>query len=340
MTGVHPAEQRLRQPVDHFRPEARAEELGDRDVGVVQRPSRLVAGALEAVVGQHARTRPGRPGPAVRRAGCAAAGGARRASTAARTRRPGARGRSRAPRRGRPPRAGARASTPRRRRPPRPRPWPAAACRRRWSTPRAPAPTGPAATRSRAAVRPARPPPTTTTSGRTSGRDSGTPPLSHLRERPSGAVPRTYAEPVPSAPFVVPPLLLIAVLVVSGVAKLRVPADTASVFDKLRAAGLPGHAAGASPAAVRRARPRGDAAAPPRRLVRRGHHALAGPVLGLPGRGRACPGVRLPDHLWLLRQARSRLDHPADRGTQRGAARPWPRSPGSTPGAARASCSG
>jgi Methylamine utilisation protein MauE len=39
---------------------------------------------------------------------------------------------------------------------------------------------------------------------------------------------------VPSAPFVVPPLLLIAVLVVSGVAKLRVPDDTASVFDKLR----------------------------------------------------------------------------------------------------------
>jgi hypothetical protein len=39
---------------------------------------------------------------------------------------------------------------------------------------------------------------------------------------------------VPSAPFVVPPLLLIAVLVVSGVAKLRVPDDTASVFRKLR----------------------------------------------------------------------------------------------------------
>ena len=51
----------------------------------------------------------------------------------------------------------------------------------------------PAATRSRAAVRPAMPPPTTTTSGRTSGRDAGTLPLSHLRERPSGAVPRTYA---------------------------------------------------------------------------------------------------------------------------------------------------
>jgi hypothetical protein len=38
---------------------------------------------------------------------------------------------------------------------------------------------------------------------------------------------------VPSAPFVVPPLLLIAVLLVSGVAKIRVPADTASVFAKL-----------------------------------------------------------------------------------------------------------
>jgi hypothetical protein len=39
---------------------------------------------------------------------------------------------------------------------------------------------------------------------------------------------------VPSAPFVVPPLLLIAVLVVSGVAKIRDPRDTWSVFDKLR----------------------------------------------------------------------------------------------------------
>jgi hypothetical protein len=39
---------------------------------------------------------------------------------------------------------------------------------------------------------------------------------------------------VPSTPFVVPPLLLVAVLVVSGVAKLRVPDDTASVFEKLR----------------------------------------------------------------------------------------------------------
>ena len=44
----------------------------------------------------------------------------------------------------------------------------------------------------------------------------------------------TYPEPVPSAPFVVPPLLLVAVLVVSAVAKLRDPRDTASVFDKLR----------------------------------------------------------------------------------------------------------
>jgi hypothetical protein len=39
---------------------------------------------------------------------------------------------------------------------------------------------------------------------------------------------------VPSTPFVVPPLLLVAVLVVSGVAKLRVPDDTASVFRKLQ----------------------------------------------------------------------------------------------------------
>lgn len=39
---------------------------------------------------------------------------------------------------------------------------------------------------------------------------------------------------VPSAPFVVPPLLLIAILVVSGVAKIRDRRDTWSVFDKLR----------------------------------------------------------------------------------------------------------
>lgn len=39
---------------------------------------------------------------------------------------------------------------------------------------------------------------------------------------------------VPSAPFVVPPLLLIVVLVVSAVAKLRDPRDTGMVFHKLR----------------------------------------------------------------------------------------------------------
>ena len=39
---------------------------------------------------------------------------------------------------------------------------------------------------------------------------------------------------VPSAPFVVPPLLLIAILVVSAVAKIRDRRDTWSVFDKLR----------------------------------------------------------------------------------------------------------
>ena len=47
-------------------------------------------------------------------------------------------------------------------------------------------------------------------------------------------VPSTYPEPVPSAPFVVPPLLLVVVLVISAVAKTRDPRDTASVFDKLR----------------------------------------------------------------------------------------------------------
>ncbi|MDX6359898.1 MAG: hypothetical protein QOH37_2952, partial [Nocardioidaceae bacterium] len=35
---------------------------------------------------------------------------------------------------------------------------------------------------------------------------------------------------MPSAPFVVPPLLLIVILLVSAVAKLRDPGDTASVF--------------------------------------------------------------------------------------------------------------
>lgn len=38
---------------------------------------------------------------------------------------------------------------------------------------------------------------------------------------------------MPSAPFVVPPLLLIAILLFSAVAKIREPADTSSVFAKL-----------------------------------------------------------------------------------------------------------
>ena len=46
--------------------------------------------------------------------------------------------------------------------------------------------------------------------------------------------PRTYAGRVPSAPFVVPPLLLAALLLISAVAKIRDPGDTASVFSKLR----------------------------------------------------------------------------------------------------------
>jgi hypothetical protein len=43
----------------------------------------------------------------------------------------------------------------------------------------------------------------------------------------------TYADPVPSAPFVVPPLLLVLLLAVSAVAKVRDPADTAKVFRQL-----------------------------------------------------------------------------------------------------------
>lgn len=43
-----------------------------------------------------------------------------------------------------------------------------------------------------------------------------------------------YAGRVPSAPLVVPPLLLIATLVVSAVAKIRDPRDTSSVFLQLR----------------------------------------------------------------------------------------------------------
>lgn len=44
----------------------------------------------------------------------------------------------------------------------------------------------------------------------------------------------TYAEAVPSAPFVVPPLLLVLLLAVSAVAKIREPADTAKVFSQLQ----------------------------------------------------------------------------------------------------------
>ena len=50
-------------------------------------------------------------------------------------------------------------------------------------------------------------------------------------------MPGTYPVPVPSAPFLVPPLLLVAILVVSAGAKLRSYQDTESVFTKL---GLPG----------------------------------------------------------------------------------------------------
>src|SRR5262249_53780350 len=58
--------------------------------------------------------------------------------------------------------------------------------------------------------------------------------LASVPERRSRRLPHTYADPVPSAPFVVPPLLLIAGLLISAVAKLRDPRDTWSVFDKLR----------------------------------------------------------------------------------------------------------
>lgn len=39
---------------------------------------------------------------------------------------------------------------------------------------------------------------------------------------------------MPSAPFVVPPLLLIAILLISAVAKLRDPSDTSAVFHRLK----------------------------------------------------------------------------------------------------------
>lgn len=69
------------------------------------------------------------------------------------------------------------------------------------------------------------------------GHDATLPPgPTALADRPEDspeASRPTYPEPVPSAPFVVPPLLLIGVLAVSAVAKLRDPRDTASVFDKL-----------------------------------------------------------------------------------------------------------
>jgi hypothetical protein len=47
-------------------------------------------------------------------------------------------------------------------------------------------------------------------------------------------VPGTYPDPVPSAPFLVPPLLLIVVLTVSGAAKLRHADDNRSVMRKLK----------------------------------------------------------------------------------------------------------
>ena len=51
---------------------------------------------------------------------------------------------------------------------------------------------------------------------------------------PSERVVRPMLAAVPSAPYVVPPLLLIATLVVSAVAKIRDPRDTSSVFLQLR----------------------------------------------------------------------------------------------------------
>jgi hypothetical protein len=47
-------------------------------------------------------------------------------------------------------------------------------------------------------------------------------------------VSATYPDPVPSAPFLVPPLLLIVVLAVSGAAKLRHADDNRSVMRKLK----------------------------------------------------------------------------------------------------------
>jgi hypothetical protein len=49
----------------------------------------------------------------------------------------------------------------------------------------------------------------------------------------SSTDPSAYPEPVSSVPYVVPPLLLTAVLAVSAVAKVRDPRDTASVFRQL-----------------------------------------------------------------------------------------------------------
>ena len=59
MTGVHPAEHRLGQPVDDLVAQPRSEQLGDRHVGRPQGQHRLGARPGQAVVGEHAGRRQG-----------------------------------------------------------------------------------------------------------------------------------------------------------------------------------------------------------------------------------------------------------------------------------------
>ena len=124
-------------------PEPRPEQLGDRDVMVAQRaaPSRARR-PLEAVVGEHPGGRQSRRGPAVRRAACAAADGARRGSTAGTSPTAGCtsvdaqlRGQPDGLRAPRQHRLGADVDLDAG------RPCPAGACRRRRASSRAPAPT-------------------------------------------------------------------------------------------------------------------------------------------------------------------------------------------------------